>query len=190
MTLQWLSKFGYILVLGMLVQACTTDLNDVKAITKEYDVSKDIGEKVKIIYSDSALVKMTIDAPVLERYNDLAEPKDVFPKGILISFLGPNRKPESWLTASEAIREPKKRKMTVRGNVQFYNLKNDKLQTSELIYDENLRKIYTEKFIRITRPSMGDTIYGIGFETDQNFNRIEIKQKIKGKLAGGEFIPD
>lgn len=80
--------------------------------------------------------------------------------------------------------------MTVRGNVQFYNLRNDKLQTSELIYDENLKKIYTEKFIRITRPSLGDTIYGIGFETDQNFNRIEIKQKIKGKLGGGEFIPD
>ena len=30
--------------------------------------------------------------------------------------------------------------MTVRGNVQFYNLRNDKLQTSELIYDENLKK--------------------------------------------------
>ena len=80
--------------------------------------------------------------------------------------------------------------MTVRGNVRFYNSVEDKLQTSELIWDENLKKIYTEKFIRITRPVMGDTIYGIGFETDQNFKRIEIKQKIKGKLAGGEFIPD
>lgn len=190
MTSRWLNRCWIFVLPAILLYACTTNLSEVKAITKEYDVSKDIGEKIKIIYSDSALVKMTIDAPVIERYNDLADPKDVFPKGILISFLGYNRKPESWLTASEAIREPKKRKMTVRGNVQFYNLRNDKLQTSELIYDENLKKIYTEKFIRITRPSLGDTIYGIGFETDQNFNRIEIKQKIKGKLGGGEFIPD
>ncbi|MBP6398419.1 MAG: LPS export ABC transporter periplasmic protein LptC [Saprospiraceae bacterium] len=189
-TLQWWNKALSLGCLVFLLQACTNDLDEVKAITRSYDVSKDVGQKVKIIYSDSALVKLTIEAPVIERYNDLTDPKDVFPKGILITFLDINRKPESWLTADEAIREPKKRKMTVRGNVRFYNTAEDKLQTSELIWDENLKKIYTEKFIRITRPLMGDTIYGIGFETDQNFKRIEIKQKIKGKLAGGEFIPD
>lgn len=190
MTLQWLNKIPFFIGCALIFQSCTNDLDEVKAITQTYDVSKDVGEKVKIIYSDSALVKLTIEAPVIERYNDINDPKDVFPKGILITFLDINRKPESWLTAEEAIREPKKRKMTVRGNVRFYNTAEDKLQTSELIWDENLKKIYTEKFIRITRPVMGDTIYGIGFETDQNFKRIEIKQKIKGKLAGGEFIPD
>lgn len=30
--------------------------------------------------------------------------------------------------------------MTVRGNVRFYNSVEDKLQTSELIWDENLKK--------------------------------------------------
>ena len=70
----------------MLFHACTTDLSEVKAITKEYDVSKDVGEKSRSFTAIQRLVKMTIDAPVIERYNDLADPKDVFPKDILISF--------------------------------------------------------------------------------------------------------
>ncbi|MBK8701122.1 MAG: LPS export ABC transporter periplasmic protein LptC [Saprospiraceae bacterium] len=165
--------------------ACTNDLEEVKAITQKYDVSKDIGEQIKIIYSDSALVKLTIEAPVIERSNDVNDPKDVFPKGILISFLDENKVATSWLKADIAIREPKKHRMTAKGNVIFYNNKNDKLQSSELIWDDQAKKIFTEKFIRITRPSVGDTIYGVGFETDQNFKRIEIKKKIKARLAAG-----
>jgi hypothetical protein len=40
----------------------------------------------------------------------------------------------------------------------------------------------TEKFIRITRPLDGDTLFGIGFVADQNFKRLEIKRRMQGKI--------
>jgi LPS export ABC transporter protein LptC len=177
---QWWNNF----VLGGIVflSACSNNIEEVNAITKKYDVTKDVGEGVKIIYSDSAQVKLIIEAPILERYNDVAEPKDVFPNGILISFLNDSKVPTSWLKADYAVRNPRSKTMVAKGNVVFYNSENDRLQSSELIWDETKRKIYTEKFIRITQPSKGDTIYGMGFETDPQFKIIEIKQRVKAKI--------
>ena len=179
----------FLLFLLFITFSCTNDIEEVKAITQKYDLTKDVGENVKIIYSDSASVRLIIEAPILERYYDINDPRDVFPKGIFISFLNEFKTPTSWLKADMAIRSQKNQTMTAKGNVVFYNRENDKLQTSELIWDERQKKIYTEKFIRIAQPSSGDTIYGIGFETDQNFRRIEIKKKIKAKLAAGDFVP-
>jgi hypothetical protein len=62
--LQWSSKLLCIL---FLLSSCSNRIEDVDAITKKYDITKDVGENVKIIYSDSAVVKLTIDAPVMER---------------------------------------------------------------------------------------------------------------------------
>ncbi len=165
------------------MSGCTNNIEEVNAITKKYDVTKDVGQKVKIIYSDSAQVKLIIESPILERYNDVAEPKDVFPKGILISFLNDSKVPTSWLKADYAVRNPRLKTMIAKGNVVFYNSENDRLQTSELIWDETSKKIYTEKFIRITQPSKGDTIYGMGFVTDPQFKIIEIKQRVKAKIS-------
>ncbi len=178
--LQWWSKF--ILIGSIAISGCTNDIEEVNAITKKYDVTKDVGENVRIIYSDSAEVKLIIEAPTLERYNDVSEPKDVFPKGILISFLNGSKVPTSWLKADYAVRNPRAQTMVAKGNVVFYNIENDRLQSSELIWDEANKKIYTEKFIRITQPSKGDTIYGMGFVTDPQFKIIEIKQKVKAKI--------
>lgn len=186
--LQSLIKIG-LLFFVVILHACVNDLEEVKAITKDFDLSKDVADSVRIIYSDSGMVKLIIEAPTLERYNDNSETKDVFPNGILISFFNDAGKIDSWLKADWAERIPSTQTMIAKSNVAFYNLQNDKLQTSELIWDDKSKKIYTEKFIRITRPTIGDTLYGLGLVTDQQFNRIEIKRRIKAKLAGGEIVP-
>jgi LPS export ABC transporter protein LptC len=185
---QLLSKYIFVFFCVCFL-SCSNDIAEVNKITQTFDVSKDVGTNVKIVYSDSAFVKVIVEAPTLERYNDVNAQKDVFPNGILVSFLDENKVATSWLKADRAERNPRDKKMIAKGNVVFYNAQNDKLQTSELIWDENTKQIKTEKFIRITQPTKGDTIYGIGFVTDQNFKRIEIKKKIKARLTSGEFLP-
>jgi LPS export ABC transporter protein LptC len=186
--LQWCGRYIFLLILLMFLGSCVNDLEEVKALTKKYDVSKDVGEQVRIVYSDSGNVKLIIEAKTLEKFNDYSDPKDIFPNGIIITFLDQTKQPNSWLKADYAVRKYKEKKMTVKGNVVFYNKQNDKLQSAELIWDEQNKKIYTEKFIKVSRPAVGDTIYGVGFETDQNFNRIEIKHKVKGKIKANEFL--
>ncbi|MEZ4910677.1 MAG: LPS export ABC transporter periplasmic protein LptC [Saprospiraceae bacterium] len=145
------------------------------------------GKNIKIVYSDSALVKMIIHSPELERYTGIDDQKDVFPKGVLLEFLDENQAPQSWLKADAAIRDHKLKKVTARGNVIVYNNKFDKLESPELIWDEEKRTITTEKLVRITQTKRGDTLYGFGFESNQSFNKFEIKRKVQGKINVAEF---
>lgn len=185
---QLLTRF-FLVLLAISLYSCVTDIEEVKAITQDLDLSKDVADSVKIIYSDSGKVKLIIQAPTLERYTQKELSKDVFPNGILISFFNENGVVDSWLKADRAERIPADQKMIAKGNVAFYNAVNDKLQTSELIWDDKTNSIYTEKFIRITRPTEGDTLYGLGLVTDQKFERIEIKRRIKAKLSGNDVVP-
>jgi LPS export ABC transporter protein LptC len=155
-----------------------------------YDVKKDVGTDVKIIYSDSGNIKLVIEAPVLHRYSSYGEPKDVFPKGILVTFMDANKQPMSWLKADYAERSTKDRVMIAKGNVKFYNVSNDALRTSELKWDEALRLITTEKFVKITQPSRQDTIFGMGLKTDYEFKHMEIINKFKARISGGELVPN
>jgi LPS export ABC transporter protein LptC len=146
------------------------------------------GKNVKIIYSDSAVVKIIIHAPVMERYLDYSNSKDVFPKGILLEFLNDKKDVYSWLKASYAVREELTHKIIARGDVIFYNDKDEKLETPELIWDEIDRIVYTDKLVRITQAEKGDTTYGFGFKANQEFTRFEIKKKVQGKINVSDFV--
>lgn len=173
----------FICVLALLFTACSNDVNEVELITSpELNTRVDVGKNIQITYSDSGIVQVICDSPVMERQND-QEVKDVFPEGLKITFLDENHQPTAWLEADYAERIPNKYLLTAKGNVRLYNVQNDKLQTSELHWDESRKKIYTEKFVRISRPTQRDTTYGLGFEADQDFKQIIIKRRIQSKLS-------
>lgn len=186
---QWLNSIvALICVLGM--SSCVNSIEEIDALDKSYDIKKDIGTDVKIIYSDSGKVKLVIEAPVLHRFNNYSEPKDVFPNGILVTFMDENKNPMSWLKADYAERLVRNKTMVAKGNVKFYNVSNDALRTAELKWDEATKVISSEKFVKITQPSRQDTIYGIGLITDYQFKRMEITNKFKARISGGELLPD
>jgi LPS export ABC transporter protein LptC len=181
--------FPLSLLLCLTMMSCSNDVEEINQLLAE-DLLTNVerGKNVRIFYSDSASVKVIINAPVLERYNAFNDSKDVFPKGILIEFLNEQKVVNSWLKADNAVREARTSKVTAKGNVIFYNAKNEKLETPELIWDEKERIVYTEKIVRITQAEKGDTTYGFGFRANQDFSRIEIKKKVQGKMNVTDFV--
>ena len=179
----------FILALYLTMMSCSNDVEEINQLLAE-DLLTNVerGKNVRIFYSDSASVKVIINAPVLERYNAFNDSKDVFPKGILIEFLNEQKIVDSWLKADNAVREARTSKVTAKGNVIFYDSKNQKLETPELIWDEKERIVYTEKIVRITQAEKGDTTYGFGFRANQDFSRIEIKKKVQGKMNVTDFV--
>jgi len=179
--------FGAIFILFLI--SCSTKVEDIDSLLSEglrADVER--GKNIRIVYSDSAIVKIVIHAPVMERFSEYGNSKDVFPKGILLEFLNENKIVYSWLKAETAVREERTQKITAKGNVIFYNDKNEKLETPELIWDERERIVYTDKLVRITQAEKGDTTYGFGFKANQEFTRFEIKQKVQGKINVSDFV--
>jgi LPS export ABC transporter protein LptC len=170
-----------IFVLGLLT-SCANSVEEIDDLVSQYEVYKEVGEKVRIFYSDSAMVKVMISGPTLERYISKSDPKEVFPDGVYVEFLNKSGKPYSWLEGDNAVRKQSDNTIVISGHVKFYNAKNEKLESPELIWDEEEEQVRTDKFVRITQPEKGDTSYGYGFIADQNFTRFEIKKKVQGKF--------
>lgn len=182
-------RLFYYFTMLFTIFACSNKVEDIdELLAAGLDDKVEKGFNIRIIYSDSAQIKLVVNAPVMEKYVDYSNSKDVFPKGILIEFMSDNQTVNSWLKAESAVSEARTQKITAKGNVVFYNDKNEKLETPELIFDQKERIVYTDKLVRITQAEKGDTLYGFGFKANQEFTRFEIVKKVQGKINVSDFV--
>lgn len=137
---------------------------------------------VRTVYSDSARIYFTMESPEMISIRNNRQQYLEYPKGIKISFLDENSRPASWLVADNAVDDLNSGTFTVKGNVVLFNKNEDKLQTSELIWDSGAEILYTNKFVRITQPEKGDTLFGFGFSSNSAFTEFEIRRKFSGKV--------
>lgn len=169
---------------------CSTDINEVNAITDSEHLKKEEAKFVVILYSDSAKVNVRITADKMIRHLDKKNPRDEFPDGIFVEFLGVSGKPYSWLEADRAVRYEKSSEVIAQGNAKFYNRKKETLTSTELIWNESDQKLRTNKFVQITQPMKGDTSYGFGFEANEEFTQFEIKSKTSSIFNIQDFKED
>jgi LPS export ABC transporter protein LptC len=165
-------------------------MKDVDALMSSYGVDREIAEDVEIFYSDSAVVRIKITAPKLVRYLNKNQPNEEFPEGLVVEFYNVHKQPYSWLKADYGMRDVLKKQIITRKNVLMYNRKNEKILTSELIWDETEEILFTEKFVKIIQPATQDTTTGFGFETNQEFSRFEIKRKGSASLSMEQIKED
>jgi LPS export ABC transporter protein LptC len=178
-------KHNYLAVFALsilFIYSCTNRVADVNKLFETHEMSVEIAKDIVMLYSDSALVKVSVEAPLLKRHLNTEEPTDEFPEGVYVEFYRSLNNPESWLESKYAIRYDREGIIVARDSVVLYNRLNEKIESSELIWDENEQIIYTDKFVRITQPEKGDTSYGYGLVANQNFTEFEIKRKFSAKM--------
>lgn len=160
---------SYLLPLLILcgILSCENDLAEVSKFVDDDEVAIEVGEIVKMLYSDSGRVEMMIEAPVLHRHLDKRTPKREFPKGLEVFFLDKEQKVQSWLVGKYAIEDENKQIITIQDSVVLFNHNAEKLETDELIWDQGKNTIYTKQFVRIT--TKDEQIIGYGFEADREF---------------------
>jgi LPS export ABC transporter protein LptC len=90
-----------------------------------------------------------------------------------------NQQIKSVLTAKRATRRQDKGEIVARDSVILTTIENERLETEELIWDEKTAKVYTDKFVKVTKP--GEIIYGFGLEANQDFSYWKIKVP-KGRI--------
>lgn len=171
-----------ILIFFILLISCHNDISELNNLFTAQSRPEEKLYNLKTIYSDSAVVYFTIESKEVYTVRNQNENYFEYPKGIKISFLDKNKKATSWLEAENARDDIKSNQFVVKGNVRLYNKNNDKLQTGELIWDENNQSLYTNKFVRITRPENGDTLFGYGFRSNSAFSEFEIRKKFSGRV--------
>lgn len=161
-----------------LLLSCDNNLQDIRELTDTKVELTEITSDVVILYSDSAIVKVKVESPKLLRTFERNELKEIFPEGLYVEFFSENGTITSYMEAKYATRIERLGTIIAEQDVVVYNKQKDKLITSKLIWNEFDETLNTSRYVRITRPAKGDTIYGYGLTTDQEFSRFEIKEVV------------
>jgi len=166
---------------------CENDLEKVKLYSKGKLIPQESAKGIKIIYSDSARVKVELTAPVMNRY-ETDNPYIEMPKGLHATFYNERMEVKSSLDARYGIRYEREKRMEARRNVVVINEKGDRLETEHLVWDERKEKLMSDNFVKIT--TKDEIIFGNGFEANQDFTRYRIFN-IKGTISlSNENAPD
>ncbi|MBC5774537.1 LPS export ABC transporter periplasmic protein LptC [Pontibacter sp. KCTC 32443] len=127
------------------------------------------------LFSDSAKLMIRMKAPVQQEFEG---GDGVFPKGFDVEFFQREGAVTSTMSANYGKQDKGRELYFAQGNVVVRNLqKGEMLETEELTWDRRRRKIFTDKFVKITTPNR--VVTGQGLRSDQNFENYTI-QKITG----------
>jgi len=177
---------GIVLLLALwLTSSCENDIERINMLTSEIEMPTVSGSNVKVIYSDSAKVKVQILAPVYKNYPSAERPYMEFPDGMEVYFYDDSLMIESEIRADYTIYYTKERLWKATGNVYAHRLTNgDALNTEELFWDEEKQLIYSNVFTRIQNED--NILYGKeGFEAQQNLDNWFLKG-----TSGEIVVPD
>jgi LPS export ABC transporter protein LptC len=157
---------------------CVNDLQQVEAIMEDELMPVEVADSVQIVYSDSATLKVILEANHLERY--LGEnPYLEMTQGVHVRFFNNMGQVESELRSNYAVSYENTDIMEAKEDVVVVNKEGETLNTEHLIWEEKTERIHTEEFVKITTED--EVIFGHGFESNQDFTKYRIK-KIKGTI--------
>lgn len=161
--------------------SCSNDLEKVQEIFTQNQASFPVEtiKECEIIYSDSAKVRVLLNASLMNRYSD-EKPFVEFRDGLRVQFFDDRGKKESELNADYAIIDEENDLMLAEKNVIVRNVDGDILETEKLSWDKQKEEIFTEDFVKII--TKNEVIFGKGLVSNQNFSRYTI-EKIKGTIT-------
>ncbi len=153
-------------------------MKKVKAMFNEKEMDMEVADSVRFIYKEGAYKRAIVTGETIRRYTK-SQNKIEFPDGLLVRFFDQLRL-ISILKAHYAENNESDQLMRVSGEVYMENERNEKLETEELMWNVRTKKIYTDKPIKIKTPD--HIIYGIGFDSDENFSNYTIR-KVTGIVS-------
>ncbi len=161
-----------LIVYCLLFFSCKNNLDDARKITSRANVNIERGKNLDIIYSSLGENKIKAHALTMLRFNT-DKPYMQFPDGIKVEFYDESGIVETVMTAKWATIQDGSSLMTARNDVIVINKKGEKLNTEELIWDEQREQIYSNAFVKITTDD--EIIMGNGLESNQMFTDYTIK---------------
>ncbi|SNR76818.1 LPS export ABC transporter periplasmic protein LptC [Lutibacter flavus] len=156
--------------------SCTNDAKEVRDFLADKNLP--IGEAVDINlkHTDSGRVDIKMKAPLMLDFgNRENHPYSEFPKGIKITTIEKNG--DSTVIQGDYAKTYSKTNVAeIKNNVVIYNYaKKNKLETSEIFWDQKTHYFFTEKsFVFYT---VSDTIYGTGFEATEDLDVWWVKNQ-------------
>lgn len=167
-----------ICIMGVLVLiGCENDMKDINAIEKiSKEEAVDISKDVKIIMSDSAIVKAVLTGPEMRVYHDTSGNRDSnyeFQKGLTIVFYDKNVQEMQRITSDYGKYKSVEKITEFKKNVVITRADGSVIKTEELYYDENNKTVYNSVPITFQMKDGRGDFQATSFTSDVDFTRIE-----------------
>lgn len=162
------------LLFTLLLAGCDNATNSAPVA---YDGPLTEGEDIEMLYTERETIKLKM---IAKKINELQNGDQEFPAGIYIEFYDETGKLTSTLVANEAYYFKAEKKWRGRGKVEVKNLeKRQQLNTEELFWRPENKKIFTDKFVTIRLES--EVLYGEGLDALEDLSSYSILKPV------GEF---
>lgn len=148
--------------------SCENDLANIKLVTASDNSPDQIISNIHTLYSDTGVVRFEIKADRMEVYS-IPVQKTVFKNNFCVNFYKEKDSIEATLNAEYAEVIDGTNSFFVRNKVIFTNFeKGQILKTEELYWDQNTKRIRTEKAFEIIGKS--SYISGYGMDANETFS--------------------
>ncbi|MBP5611697.1 MAG: hypothetical protein J6X20_03065 [Bacteroidales bacterium] len=129
--------------------SCENDMATINRIVNPEEEPVFSGTGVTILYSDSAYLKIKVEAPVIERFSETDPPETVFKEGVHAVFYNRDREEESALSADWARLDEKTEIWEARGHVVVSQVGGDSLLTEVIFWNQQEGIIYNNTYTQI-----------------------------------------
>ena len=156
--------------------SCTNDTKLVQEFVSDEQQPIEQIKGAELLHTENGTVKVRLVASRIERFQNI-QPALIFSDHLEVYFYNDSSQLQSTLMADYASIDEKKKIMLAQNNVILISNDDKKLETNELVWDENKNKIYTDKKVKITTGK--EVVYGEGFTSTPDFKQYSIT-KIHG----------
>lgn len=162
-------KYFFTIVVLSSIFACSSGLEENKTF-EAYTGPVMEADTVKILYSDSAKVRVIVNAT---KQYEFENGDREFPNDIFIEFFEPDGTMSSTLEANSAYYTKETNRYKAEGDVEVIGyIDPRKLNSEELYWEPDKGEIYTETFVRIQSEDQIST--GTGLRAKQDFSSYRI----------------
>ncbi len=148
--------------------ACTNSMKEIDEVTGRARVGEDHGQDVTILYSKGGKIQARLFAHTFVRAESANPPYTEMKDGLKVEFFNDSAAVKSTLTARYARAYEREQNVLIRDSVRVINDKGERLETSELVWNQRLQKFFSEKPVSIFTPTQ--TLIGTGMEASQDFS--------------------
>lgn len=175
-------------IMGILLfTACENEMKDINAIENiKQEEALDLYKQVKIIYSDSAIVKAQLTGPEMKIYHDTTGGKNnnyEFEKGLQIIFYDALGTETQRIKSDYGIQRATQGITEFRKNVVINMADGSIIKSEEIFYDENQKIYYNSVPITFEFKDARGNLQATSFRSDTDFRNIQ------GENMTGYFVP-
>lgn len=133
-----------------------------------------VTDSVNSFVSDSGITRYHIEAPRWLMFDEADEPYWIFPDGLRLSQFDGRMNVIATMVADTARYFSRLKLWRLDGNVRMRRLNGEKFLTTQLFWNQNDHKVYSDSFIHIERPDR--ILEGYGFISNEQITAYTIRR--------------